>query len=488
MSQHLSFLHRPLGISLLLCGVLLWSDCGRQQPGTPESDVAAANHQDNEPGATAIKPETSGALTVEATVVFSATDEVLPSLSDKDSGKNKKEKGPGHNGRWRKRRTPGPTQQLTEEQQEAIERLEAIGYLSGTEEGSGETGVTRYDRQRACQGLNFFTSGHGPEAILMDMEGKILHQWRRDFRDVWPNYSKKWVRNHSGGQYWRRAYLYENGDILAIFEGQGLVKLDKHSNILWATDCRAHHDLEVMPGGDVYVLTREARMIPRINPDEPILEDFVSILDEQGREKHRVSVLECVENSNEYREFMLERFPKEGDIFHTNSLRVLRGIIADRAEAFQAGRILTSMWHLSCIAVLDLEAETVVWAKRGVFRRQHDPRILPNGNLLLFDNSGLGVHSQVLEYDVPTMDVKWSYQGMEEDPFYSKTNGASRRLANGNTLISETDNGRALEVTPDGEIVWEYTNPHRAGEKDEFIAVIPEMIRLAPDVPVDWLE
>jgi len=54
--------------------------------------------------------------------------------------------------------------------------------------------------------------------------------------------------------------------------------------------------------------------------------------------------------------------------------------------------------------------------------------------------------------------------------------------------MTESDNGRAVEVTPDKEIVWEYYNPHRAGENDEFIASVMEMIRLKPDFPIDWAD
>ena len=39
--------------------------------------------------------------------------------------------------------------------------------------------------------------------------------------------------------------------------------------------------------------------------------------------------------------------------------------------------------------------------------------------------------------------------------------GDQQRLANGNTLITESEGGRLLEVTRDGEIVWEFINPVR---------------------------
>ena len=34
-----------------------------------------------------------------------------------------------------------------------------------------------------------------------------------------------------------------------------------------------------------------------------------------------------------------------------------------------------------------------------------------------------------------------------------------QRLANGNTLITESERGRVFEVTADKEIVWRFVNP-----------------------------
>ena len=70
------------------------------------------------------------------------------------------------------------------------------------------------------------------------------------------------------------------------------------------------------------------------------------------------------------------------------------------------------------------------------------------------------------------------------DPdLFSKTLGSCQRLPNGNTLITESENGRALEVTRDKRVVWEFYNPHRAGARGELVAVLFEMLRLPPDFP-----
>ena len=76
----------------------------------------------------------------------------------------------------------------------------------------------------------------------------------------------------------------------------------------------------------------------------------------------------------------------------------------------------------------------------------------------------------------------------EDSKFYSHFKGAAQRLPNGNTLITESTRGRAVEVTPAGEIVWEFYNPHRAGENGELVANLCELVRLGPEFPTDWAE
>lgn len=54
-------------------------------------------------------------------------------------------------------------------------------------------------------------------------------------------------------------------------------------------------------------------------------------------------------------------------------------------------------------------------------------------------------------------------------------------LPNGNRLVTESEGGRLFELAPDGTIVWEYVNPVRGGDQDQFIPVISSGERIAVD-------
>ncbi len=363
--------------------------------------------------------------------------------------------------------------------QDQVDALMAIGYASGTRPAGAPTGVTVH-RAGAYAGVNLQTDGHRPEATLMDMNGRELHRWHMSYDDAFPGREPP---DRTMVDFWRRVYAYPNGDLLAIFEGQGLIKIDRLSKLIWAWPGAAHHDLQVLDDGRIYVLAREVNMVPELDASEAILEDFVVILDHAGREEARVSILRALLDSQFAS--LLEGHPTTGDVLHTNTLEVLVANPTGAGSPLRAGTILLSMREIDTVAVLDPKARRITWARAGPWKRQHQPTLLENGRLLVFDNLGDSGHSQILEVTPATGEVHWAYKG-SENGLLSQTCGSNQRLPNGNTLITESDPGRALEVTADREIVWEFTTPHRAGEQNELIATLFETIRLKPDFGEAW--
>jgi hypothetical protein len=387
-------------------------------------------------------------------------------------------------GRWRRLTVP-PRTALDDEQCQLIDRLEAIGYVAGSMKAPALAGVTVYDPERAHNGLNLYTSGHAPVAILLDLDGRVVHTWRRSYHSVWP---EREIHEYGvGSEFWRRARVFGNGDLLAIFDGLGIIKLDRDSRLLWARPNNAHHDLDVAANGDIYVLTRELQMVPAIDPDKPLLEDYVVVLGPLGNEKRRVSILNCFQAIPRLVPILRHNARRTRDILHTNSIELLRSGQVPNIPGIREGDVLISSALLHTIAILRMDDARIVWWARGCFRTQHDPTVLSNGNLLLFDNLGLGQQSQVLEYEPDSMRVTWEYRGTPEQPFFSTTCGTNQRLPNGNTLITESDGGRAFEVTADKEIVWEFYNPHRAGSEDELIATLFALRRLPVEFTTAWI-
>jgi hypothetical protein len=132
---------------------------------------------------------------------------------------------------------------------------------------------------------------------------------------------------------------------------------------------------------------------------------------------------------------------------------------------------------------------------------QHHAHIIPKGlpgagNLLVFDNGGSSGYgfaspiapngtgafaratSRVLEINPVTLELAWSYTNPR---FFSTNISGAQRLPNGNTLITAGAGGRLFEVTPKGEIVWEYMYPVFAG------ANAANAVYRAYRVPYGWI-
>ena len=371
-------------------------------------------------------------------------------------------------------------------ERDAVEALVALPYLEGYRPGTGKEGVTAYDPSRALDGWNLCVSAHAAEARLLDMKGTLRHRWALDARRAWPDL-KEDPDNRDFDKFWRRARLLPGGDLLVVWEYFGIARIDSHSRLRWASLCGAHHDFDVDREGRIYVLTRQKKVLPDVNPDAAVFEDFVTTLTPEGRVVRSVSLLRALERSDYAA--LLANMPREGDLLHANSVQVLDGALAPRGPAFREGNLLVSLRSMNLVAILDPREERVVWALTGQWRAQHAVRLLETGRMLLFDNFVRLGQSRALEIDPLTQEIVWRYGESEAQRFFSEASGETQRLSNGNTLITVSDEGRALEVTPGGDVVWAYENPFRAGEKKELIATLHQVERLPSDLGVDaWAD
>jgi len=366
--------------------------------------------------------------------------------------------------------------QLTELQRSEIAALEALGYVHGDRPAGEETMVVLHDRTKALQGFNLYTAEHAWRAFLIDMDGRLLHFW--EIPKIEGRKDKL-----------KRVRLLENGELLALLERRAMYRLDRHSNVLWHFRGRVHHDFDVAHDGTIYVLIRRAGIYPSYDADRPILNEAIRAISPEGEVLETVWMLDAIQRSSCCSDFL--DYAEAGDIFHTNAVHILDGSLEHRHPAFRAGNILTSFRYVNAIAVVDMAAGRVVWGYRGPFVRQHDPTVLDSGNILLFDNEapphGLDGRSRVLELDPFEDRIVWKFPPTPDIAFYSRTGATSERLANGNTLITESRAGRVVEVTHDMEVVWTFVNPARVPEDENNIARIFEMQRLPGDLALDWI-
>jgi hypothetical protein len=354
---------------------------------------------------------------------------------------------------------------------------------------TGQQGVTRYEPSKAENGLTLYTSGHDQKARLIDMQGRVVQEWGVPFSQLWDKSAAVKNPQPDSHVYIEKTHLYPNGDLLALYVavgdtpwGYGLVKYDRNSNVLWKYLAHVHHDLTVAPDGNIYVLTQEIGQddLPQYaHLKAPRIDDYVAVLSPDGKELKKIRLIDSLLRSPYAR--LVDTVPwyiqkGSGDYLHTNSIEILDGRHAAKLLEATAGRLLLSFREIGTLAIFDPATEEIVWAMRGPWLRQHDPDLLANGNILLFDNQGNvgpGGITRVIEVDPRSQEIVWTYAGTPDEPFESEVRSSQARLPNGNTLITESDGGRLFEVTRRGEIVWNYVNPIRGRRQGDAREVIP---------------
>lgn len=350
---------------------------------------------------------------------------------------------------------------------------------------TAERGVTVYHSGRAQPGLTLYSSGQGAKAYLIAMDGDVRHTWERPFSTVWDDTAAARDPVPDSQVYFNKAHVFPNGELLVIYTGAGdspygygMVKLNRDSGVIWKNLDHFHHDFAIAGDGRIYGLThafRSQRLEGVDHLPSPVLEDFLVLLSPDGQTLMTISLLEAVNRSADYRK-LLWRIPYYSleDPLHVNAVDVLD---AEQARALSArvpvaaeGQVLLSFRELAggSIALLDIDKEEIVWAVRGAWLSQHDADVMPNGNILLFDNRGdteKTGRSRVIEIDPGNGGgITWAYSGTETARLESRIRASQQAQPNGNVLITESNGARLLEVTREGEIVWEYINPVRAGE------------------------
>jgi len=121
------------------------------------------------------------------------------------------------------------------------------------------------------------------------------------------------------------------------------------------------------------------------------------------------------------------------------------------AQRLGNGNTIVSLRNLDLVLEITPSKEVVRTFGALVLKYQHTPVYYPESDsLLIFDN----LHNRVIEVDWGTQEIIWEYTDL-----HSWANGSCQKLENGNILICDSCQSRVIEVTPDGEVVWELTVP-----------------------------
>ena len=331
-------------------------------------------------------------------------------------------------------------------------------------------GVTVHDKAAAYEGYTLFCQTHreesGPDRpiYLIDMAGEIAHEWRVETT----------VQSY--------CHLLPDGNLMhpthdrsEVARGPfGIYELDPRSNVVWSIRCRTDHDFQVLDSGNLLIHNITEGFCPPLGPGMKRHPYMVEVTRDkqlvwEWRGEQHLGELEALLSPEAWAHVMDRAAGQFAfDWAHNNTLQVIGpnatydNELASGGQAkFAPGNIVFSYRSNDVIGVIERPSGQIVWAwGPGVIDGQHKPHMLANGNILIFDNGTLRGWSRVIELNPLTERIEWEYTAAPKESFLSRYISAAQRLPNGNTLICEGAKSHLFEVTPDGQIVWDFVNPY----------------------------
>jgi hypothetical protein len=401
-----------------------------------------------------------------------------------------------------------------------------MGLLAGTstaqEIGPKDLG-TRTNTKGATPGFTLVAPFEQQYTYLVDLDGRVAKSWRTSTR---PGLSQQLTADgvlvRAGNLEMRGAFAAgqgAGGRIEALsWEGQPLWQQDFADN-----EQMQHHEIDVMPNGNVLAIIWErvpeaealaAGRAPKFLPDDELWPDKIVEYDPrldavvwewrvwdhlvQDRDPSKPDYVEDVSTRPDRIDlnYVLNGEDGQADWNHLNGV----AYNAERDEIVLSSRSFSEFWVIDHAPTTeaargpsgDLKfryGNPIAYGdedgKRTLFF-QHDaewiaPGLPGEGNFLVFNNGAPKIREfSTADEVVPELDANGDYvrdpdggfaatikrvypkQGGDDRGEFAAIVSSAQRLENGNTLLAYGPQGRVLEVTSSGKVVWDYVNPYSA--------------------------
>jgi len=274
--------------------------------------------------------------------------------------------------------------------------------------------VDIYNPDKAWYGTTLLADNHRPEQpriIDVNMQGQIVWEYvlpqnLRRFTN--PGFDVEWLPNNN---------------ILLVLPLKGVYEISRDGDIVWSyLDKKVSHDADRLPNGNTLVV---------FGGRDQISDAQVKEIDPKAR------IVWAWYAKDHFCKSPYKDIYDEGWT-HTNA-----------AIRLPNGNTMVSLRNFNLVVEVDPHGSIVRTLGEGIFRYQHDPEILPSGNILVANHR---IPHRAIEVDPKTHRIVWQSEMFERGAAPVRD---ADRLPNGNTLI--TGSTKIVEVTTEGEIVWQLT-------------------------------
>lgn len=245
---------------------------------------------------------------------------------------------------------------------------------------------------------------------------------------------------------------------LIIHDSSPLARVDACGRPEWVVDGIFHHAVERDADGSIWAIYRYPRS-PMKQVEPTFADEAIAHVGADGRMLGLARIADILDRNG--LGMLWRGRPYVDDPFHLNEVQPA---LSD-GPYWRKGDLLLSLRNQSLVMLYRPATGRVIWHRIGPWRMQHDAAFVDDHRISVFDNnwafaSPEGVvegTNRLPAYDFATDSVTFPFaKATWATRLRTSAQGRATPMANGDMVVEETERGRILRLSPQGEVRWRY--------------------------------
>ena len=201
--------------------------------------------------------------------------------------------------------------------------------------------------------------------------------------------------------------------------------------------------------------------VPHMKPE--FLEDGLSRFSPAGEVLSQISLSGALMRAGHLHLLYGMAARSHGDPFHMNDVEP----VLQDGPFWRRGDLFVSLRNSSVVLLYRPATDEVLWLQAGPWLHQHDVDILNDSEISVYSNNTvfdegrwmvMGAN-EVYVHDFETGETRSPWrEAMRQHDVRTETRGNAAVFGDGSVMLEESNYGRILMLSPDGERVWSYVN------------------------------
>jgi len=317
--------------------------------------------------------------------------------------------------------------------------------------------INTYDPDRACNGISYFNSWEANRILGVDMDGSVT--WDLLAMD-------ETIIGVANGF---RVQPEEGTCVYICNERPMVVNIEDQSALFEGGEHAGHHSIVKTPHGTLMMLAVDLFPIdyepwyPSTCAHGDVIKEINMETDEVIWEWRLRDYVDPIEHHSD----VVIRF-NDGciDWSHGNTVKFIPHYVYN-GEVYEV--VLYNSAFLNSFWLIHYPSGDILWSvgthgtiglpeppAEPLFCLTHDVDMVENDVFIMYDNGKCRTHSKAVKVRVdPVAGVVEEIWSWTKPLMYDWWGGDANQLPNGNVLLTNVTQGRLIEVTDDGDVVWE---------------------------------